>query len=57
MVKEEVLSPCVLICDYGPDGYCKGCFRDPDEITDWVYMTNEEKLEVLRMVEERKKSL
>ena len=54
---DEIMSPCVNVCEMGPHGYCKGCLRDEDEITDWSYLENEEKLEILERLKERKTQL
>ena len=40
-------SPCVSVCEMGPDGLCKGCFRTLTEIARWGTMTNGEKQQVL----------
>ena len=54
---EQVASPCVNICQMNPEtGYCIGCMRTIDEITDWLEMTNVEKGQVLNQLEERRKA-
>lgn len=30
-----VPSPCISICEMGPDGLCKGCLRTIEEISQW----------------------
>jgi predicted Fe-S protein YdhL (DUF1289 family) len=35
-------------------GYCVGCLRTIEEIASWLELTNEEKLAVLRRVDERR---
>ncbi|QCZ92796.1 DUF1289 domain-containing protein [Salinimonas iocasae] len=32
----EVPSPCIGVCQSGPRGYCKGCFRSRDERLYWL---------------------
>jgi predicted Fe-S protein YdhL (DUF1289 family) len=49
-----VPSPCKLICRYDEDGLCVGCRRNKDEITDWINMTDQQKLEVYRKIKVRK---
>jgi predicted Fe-S protein YdhL (DUF1289 family) len=50
-----IRSPCVGTCLYDSSvTYCIGCRRTPAEIYDWLIMTNEEKLEVLRRIEDDK---
>lgn len=36
-------------------GYCIGCLRTLEEIADWLEMQNEEKIEVLARIDQRKK--
>jgi hypothetical protein len=30
-----VPSPCISVCEMGPDGLCKGCLRTIEEIVEW----------------------
>ena len=56
---EYIHSPCVKICKYKRDfmdgNVCIGCFREQLEITNWVKMSNSEKLLVIEDTKERKK--
>jgi len=54
---EEIKSPCVGICSYNLNGLCVGCYRTSEEITKWVDMPNEEKLETLANIEKRQDEL
>lgn len=57
-MSREIPSPCENICQMNPKtGYCIGCLRTLDEIADWLEMTDEEKLELLARLDERKKVL
>ncbi|HUO78695.1 MAG TPA: DUF1289 domain-containing protein [Steroidobacteraceae bacterium] len=29
-------SPCISVCNIGPNGWCQGCYRTIDEIAGWV---------------------
>jgi predicted Fe-S protein YdhL (DUF1289 family) len=29
-------SPCIGVCESGPRGYCKGCFRSREERLHWL---------------------
>ena len=49
-----VASPCIAICQLGPEDLCVGCLRSMDEIRDWPIMTAEEKRTVLANIETRK---
>jgi uncharacterized protein len=53
-LRKEVKSPCIQICKYDKNGICEGCHRSMEEITGWIFMTDEKKLEILRKVEVRK---
>ena len=56
---EYIGSPCVKICKYKKDfmegNVCIGCFREQLEITNWVKMSNSEKLLAIEDAKERKK--
>jgi len=47
-------SPCKLICRYDEDGICIGCRRNRKEITNWIIMTDNQKLEVYKKIKIRK---
>ena len=50
--ESTVPSPCIGTCLYDPaESACLGCKRTPSEIYDWLIMTNEEKLAVLKRIE------
>jgi len=55
-IDNTVPSPCVAVCEYDGTGFCKGCFRDADEIREWMIMTREQKLAVLELLDERRES-
>jgi uncharacterized protein len=43
----EVPSPCVTICRIDPaSGFCEGCARTLDEISDWLILEPDERLTV-----------
>ena len=50
-----VPSPCKKICAYAEDDYCIGCKRTSSEIREWIILTDEEKLAVLRRIEDNEK--
>jgi hypothetical protein len=51
-------SPCVSICRLDDKtGLCVGCFRNIDEIRDWMIMLPAERQETLRRIGERRKSV
>ena len=50
---QPILSPCIGLCELGPDGLCLGCFRTGQEISRWGYVDNEGKTAILKKVEAR----
>ena len=51
--RSTVGSPCIGTCFYDSSGTeCIGCRRTPAEIYDWLIMTDEEKLAVLKRIED-----
>jgi predicted Fe-S protein YdhL (DUF1289 family) len=50
----SVASPCKLICRYGKEGICVGCYRTREEITEWMIMTDDQKLSVWKNIRLRK---
>lgn len=53
----EIKSPCVGICSYNLEGFCMGCYRTSNEITEWWDMNDEEKQQVLDKIEKRQDEL
>lgn len=56
MIDNTVPSPCLSVCRFDGEPYCVGCYRNADEIREWIIMTREQKLEVLSKLERRKKA-
>jgi len=49
-----VKSPCIKVCQMDPQrGLCLGCARTLDEIARWATMTDAEREQVLRELEQR----
>jgi predicted Fe-S protein YdhL (DUF1289 family) len=49
-----VPSPCIQVCTYSTEPgalYCVGCKRTSSEIREWIILTDEEKLVILRRIE------
>ncbi len=38
-----ILSPCTGICSLDTTGFCEGCLRSGDEITQWSLMSDAER--------------
>jgi hypothetical protein len=49
----EVPSPCIGVCCPDEKDICMGCFRSMEEITRWWDMSNEEKMELLKILPSR----
>ena len=48
-------SPCIKICALDAAGVCTGCLRTVAEIASWISMTSAEQLQLLAVLEERRK--
>lgn len=53
MFDNSVSSPCVSVCTLSREGICEGCYRNQDEIRDWMIMSRDEKLDCLVRCAER----
>jgi uncharacterized protein len=51
----EPLSPCIAVCVLDPaSGYCRGCGRTIDEISQWLRLAREEKQRILAALPARR---
>lgn len=50
----HVKSPCINICKLDKNKICVGCYRTIDEIAHWTKYTDEEKIQIKRIIETRK---
>jgi uncharacterized protein len=49
-----VPSPCISICQMSPKTeLCVGCLRTIEEIANWSILPDDEKLYILKLIEER----
>ncbi|WP_194435278.1 DUF1289 domain-containing protein [Vibrio fluminensis] len=48
-----VPSPCVGVCSVDEKGYCQGCMRKRDERFNWLSMTPNQQLHVLKLCRQR----
>ncbi len=53
----EVKSPCIQVCRYNNEGICVGCYRSKQEAVNWIFLSIEQKSEVIRRTAERKNSI
>ena len=52
---KDLPSPCVSICKENPlTGYCDGCYRTRKEISDWPYLNEKEKKDLLNVPRSRR---
>ena len=43
-----MITPCVKLCTVDPvTKICQGCKRTLEEISNWIYMTDEQRLEIM----------
>ena len=54
-VAKPVKSPCISICALDENDICSGCYRTGNEISHWGSYSEEQKLEVMKLVRERAK--
>ncbi len=47
-------SPCIGECAIDENGVCMGCYRSMDEINAWPRANEEERLNILQNIEQRK---
>ncbi|MFQ3249002.1 MAG: putative Fe-S protein YdhL (DUF1289 family) [Glaciecola sp.] len=49
-------SPCIGVCQSGPRGYCKGCFRSREERLHWLQIDDQTKRIIVKACNRRKQS-
>jgi uncharacterized protein len=48
-------SPCISVCQIDPmTGWCIGCYRNIDEIRDWIILPPDERQKILDALAARK---
>ncbi len=54
----RISSPCIRVCTLDPEaGLCIGCGRTSEEITRWYRLTEEQRLSIMAVLEERLRRL
>jgi hypothetical protein len=56
-VQAPVPSPCISLCEMGPDGLCRGCLRTIDEIVAWSSSGDDYKRAVWREIKRREEHI
>ena len=46
-------SPCIGVCNIGPRGWCRGCYRTLDEIAGWMRLDAATRIAVLQACDAR----
>ncbi|HEX2525981.1 MAG TPA: DUF1289 domain-containing protein [Geminicoccus sp.] len=53
----EIPTPCVGICRIDPaSGLCEGCMRTLSEISTWGAASNQQRLEIVQRLRERRRA-
>lgn len=53
----DIENPCIGVCQSNAKGYCFGCLRRREERLWWHNMSRDQKRDVLRLVQARRKKL
>lgn len=53
----EIPSPCIGVCESGPRGFCKGCFRSRDERLYWLKVDDATKRQIISACARRKRAV
>ncbi len=51
---EKVSSPCIQVCQINAQGVCFGCDRTIEQITNWLKYSEEERVEIIKKLKEKK---
>ncbi|MDO6568639.1 DUF1289 domain-containing protein [Alteromonas sp. 1_MG-2023] len=52
----EIPSPCIGVCEAGPRGYCKGCYRSREERLYWLKIDDATRRKVIGACQRRKQA-
>ncbi|HPE56182.1 MAG TPA: DUF1289 domain-containing protein [Bacteroidales bacterium] len=56
-MRDKIKSPCIQVCKYDSDDICMGCHRSMEEITGWLFMSDDKKQEIMERVEIRRSTV
>jgi predicted Fe-S protein YdhL (DUF1289 family) len=51
----EIKNPCVGICENGPRGFCRGCFRSREERQHWNVLEQDVKRQIIKACAQRER--
>jgi len=54
---EEIISPCIGVCQYNNEEVCSGCFRTVEEISQWTTISGEEREKIMGELDARMEEL
>jgi predicted Fe-S protein YdhL (DUF1289 family) len=52
----DIPSPCIGVCESGPKGYCKGCFRSREERLYWLKVDDATRRKINTACQRRKRA-
>jgi len=52
----EIPSPCVGVCESGPRGFCKGCYRSREERLYWLQIDDGTRRKIISACHRRKQA-
>jgi len=44
------------VCRFDGEPFCRGCYRDADEIREWIILNRKQKLAILEKTAQRRKA-
>jgi predicted Fe-S protein YdhL (DUF1289 family) len=50
--RKPPITPCIRVCKL-ENGICIGCKRTEKELSDWFWMTDKQKLQIMESLKER----
>lgn len=50
----DIPSPCIGVCESGPRGYCRGCYRSREERQYWYQLEDPVKRQIIRACQIRR---
>ncbi len=52
----SVPSPCQSVCRFDGEPFCRGCYRNAEEIREWPIFSRKQKLEIIEKISQRRKA-
>jgi len=46
-LNNNVITPCISQCELDENDICVGCYRSAVEISDWMYKSDDEKIDIV----------